>query len=130
MEFTSLNFLFNDETLQQQVEEFFNKNVVEFFSGESSGTVRVGWIDAKAIANPNGSYRYVFKRLANHLSVISTDYERQHLWQISNHLFEKSNGKTIAFLVNRIKELLRELDAESSNNNMWNSVYYMNYRDS
>ena len=122
--FTIFNYKFNDEELENEFNNFFNKyDLNPLFTNEHRvSDITVTYVDARSIVNTDGKYHKLFKEFKDYLLIA-----------YNNKMYEDSilrilyQSRTIQGMANNIKKIMEFMDSEILNEhkyNSWNIVWY------
>lgn len=121
--FTVFDPQFNDEDLENKFNDFFYKyNLAPLFTNEHrSSPIKVGYLDAKGVANENGSY---VKDLKDFSDMLSQGNDNQRYEEATFKVLQKSPNFNV--MMRKVRKLIQEYKSTKPEHlfNFWNIVYY------
>ena len=121
-EFTIFDYVFNDEELEEEFENYFVRNDLQslFTNEHRSSPIRVSWTEARALIN--GTYSKDLLQMKEILTI-----------GMNNKMYESAvfriiyNSRSMQGMVNRIRKInsyyLNDINEEHKFNT-WNIVWY------
>ena len=121
-EFLLFDFVFNDEELENEFQEFFNRyDLTRLFNEEGrAGSIRVSWTEARAVVN--GKYARDLLDLSDILQI--ADDNKKYEEAVFRIIF---NARSIQGMMNNIRKINQHVHNDIGIGylfNTWNIVWY------
>ena len=122
--FHIFSYKFNDEELEQNFNDFFNKyNLTPIFTNEHRASpITVSYLDARSIVKEGGKYNNLFKNFSDYVNTAMDN--KMYESALFKMIYQANSFQGLMGIVTRImKHIQNEIDNKHLFNT-WNIVWY------